>query len=194
MLPSVIIIGASMGGPKSVARILKDLPGDFPIPIVVVQHIADGFTEDLAQRFANASQLSVREARDQDRLEAGVALVAKAGEHLTFERWGHRPVVRVGFDRRQMTHMPSIDLTMESAAEIFSRRAVGVLLTGMGADGAKGMQAIRAAGGVTIAEAESSAVVFGMPHAAIEAGAAQEVLDLSRIAARLVELAGQPLL
>lgn len=184
-----LVIGASTGGPPALTRLLTALPPMLSVPIVIVQHMPPGFTEPLAERLNLLSPFEVKEARDGDLLRPGRVLVARAGYHLTFESRGERRMVRL--DRRQRggtSHMPSVDVAMLSAVRVFGSRAMGILLTGMGADGAEGMAAMRAAGSHTIAEAESSAVIFGMPRAAIEAGGACEVLDLGRIGGRVGDL------
>jgi two-component system chemotaxis response regulator CheB len=173
------VIGASTGGPAAVQRILQALPARFPLPIVVVQHMPVGFTRPFAQRLASLSRVRVAEAEDGVRLAAGAALIAPAGMHL---RVSPNLAVVLTPEPSDAKHIPSVDVTMRSAARSRPGRVLGILLTGMGEDGADGMATIRAGGGVTIAESEASCVVFGMPRAAIQRGGAAWVLTLDEIA------------
>jgi two-component system chemotaxis response regulator CheB len=184
----IVVIGASTGGPPALLSLLPALPGDLPCGVVVVQHIPPGFTGPMAARIDAVSALSVREAEQGDRVRAGEVLVAPGAQHLTFALRGGEPVVVLSPEPAQTLHRPSVDVTMRSAAETWGPRSAGVLLTGMGRDGAFGMRAIRDQGGSTIAESEETCVVFGMPRAAIELGAAGEVVPLPRIAERVVAL------
>lgn len=173
------VIGASTGGPAAVQRILQALPAIFPLPIVVVQHMPVGFTRPFAQRLASLSRVRVAEAEDGMRLSAGSAMIAPAGSHL---RVSPNLAVVLTPEPSDAKHIPSVDVTMRSAARSRPGRVLGILLTGMGEDGADGMATIRAGGGVTIAESESSCVVYGMPRAAVLRGAASWVLSLEAIA------------
>jgi two-component system, chemotaxis family, protein-glutamate methylesterase/glutaminase len=173
------VIGASTGGPAAVQRILQTLPATFPLPVVVVQHMPVGFTRPFAQRLASLSRVRVAEAEDGMRLSAGSAMIAPAGSHLRISP--HLAVVLTP-EPSEAKHIPSVDVTMRSAARSRPGRVLGILLTGMGEDGADGMATIRAGGGVTIAESEASCVVYGMPRAAVLRGAADWVLPLEAIA------------
>jgi two-component system chemotaxis response regulator CheB len=181
----VVVVGASTGGPPALQALIPSLPADFPAGVVVVQHIPAGFTRPLAGRLDAASALSVREAEQGDRIRPGEVLVAPGGRHLSFANRGGEVVVVIDLEPSETLHRPSVDVTMQSAAERWGRRSAGVLLTGMGTDGAWGMWAIRARGGWTLAESEESCIVYGMPRAAVELGAASEVVPLGEIAARL---------
>jgi two-component system chemotaxis response regulator CheB len=173
------VIGASTGGPAAVQRILQALPARFPMPVVVVQHMPPGFTRPFAERLASLSRVRVAEAEDGVRLLPGMALIAQAGQHL---RVSPNLAVVLTPEPGDAKHIPSVDVTMRSAARSRPGRVLAVLLTGMGEDGAEGMATIRAGGGVTIAESESSCVVYGMPRAAVLRGGAGWVLPLSDIA------------
>jgi two-component system, chemotaxis family, protein-glutamate methylesterase/glutaminase len=179
------VIGASTGGPAAVQRILQALPAHFPMPVVVVQHMPAGFTRPFAQRLASLSRVRVTEAEDGMRLSAGAAVIAPAGSHL---RVSPNLVAMLTPEPGDAKHIPSVDVTMRSAARSRPGKVLGILLTGMGEDGADGMAAIRAGGGVTIAESEASCVVYGMPRAAIQRGGAGYVLSLEEIAALLAEV------
>ena len=173
------VIGASTGGPSAVQRILQDLPARLPFPVIVVQHMPEGFTGPFAQRLNSIARVSVAEAVEGQRLVPGHVYVARAGQHL---RVSPSLSVSLSTAPSDARHIPSIDVTMRSAARSKPGRVLGVLLTGMGEDGADGMGIIRASGGITIAESESSCVVYGMPRAAIRRGAATWVLALAEIA------------
>jgi len=186
------VIGASTGGPAAVQRILQGLPAKFPMPVVVVQHMPVGFTRPFAQRLASLSRVRVTEAEDGLRLTPGAAVIAPAGCHL---RVSPNLAVVLTPEPSDAKHIPSVDVTMRSAARSRPGKVLGVLLTGMGEDGADGMTTIRAGGGVTIAESEASCVVFGMPRAAIQRGGAAWVLSLGEIAELLARAGrdrGQP--
>jgi two-component system, chemotaxis family, protein-glutamate methylesterase/glutaminase len=182
------VIGASTGGPAAVQRILQGLPATFAMPIVVVQHMPVGFTRPFAQRLASLSRVRVAEAEDGMRLTPGSALIAPAGSHL---RVSPNLAVVLTPEPGDAKHIPSVDVTMRSAARSRPGKVLGILLTGMGEDGADGMATIRAGGGLTIAESEASCVVYGMPRAAIQRGGAAWVLPLEEIAEFLARTAGR---
>ncbi len=180
----LVAIGASLGGPRALAALLRGLPASFPAPLAIVQHIADGFTEGLASWLASESRLRVCEARDGDVLHPGRVLVAPSGRHLLVGDG----VVRLSDAPPVDTFKPSVTPLFLSAARRYGARVCGVLLTGMGRDGAEGLKAIRNAGGPTVAQDEATSAVFGMPRAAIELGAVDRVLPIDEIARALVEL------
>jgi two-component system chemotaxis response regulator CheB len=173
------VIGASTGGPPAVQRILERLPARFPLPIVVVQHMPPGFTEAFAKRLDSVTRLRVSEAVEGKRLAPGQVVVAPGGRHL---RVSSGLAVVLTTEPAEARHIPSIDVTMRSAARSRPGKVLGILLTGMGEDGADGMATIRAGGGVTIAESEASCVVYGMPRAAVRRGGASLVLPIAEIA------------
>jgi two-component system chemotaxis response regulator CheB len=182
-LPSrVVVIGASTGGPLALRELLTALGAEFPGAIVVVQHLPPTFTCALAKQLGRETPIVVKEAEEGDRLRPGLALVAPGDCHLVVEQDG-----RVGMRRSTSTDepCPSVDATMQSVAAAFGSRAVGVILSGMGDDGAKGMAAIRSAGGRTFAQDRATCVVAGMPSRAIEAGAVQTIGSPTEIASLL---------
>lgn len=181
----LVVVGASLGGPRALAAMLRALPQDFPAPIAIVQHIADGFTGGLASWLATESRLDVREARDGDRLRPGGVVLAPSGRHMLVGEG----TVRLSDAPALDTFKPSVTPLFLSAAKVYGSRVCGVLLTGMGRDGAEGLRAIRDAGGSTLAQDEATSAVFGMPRAAIELGAVDRVLPLDEIPRALVELA-----
>jgi two-component system chemotaxis response regulator CheB len=174
----ICVIGASTGGPIALQRILEELPGSFPIPIIVVQHMPIGFTGPFAERLNRISRLAVSEAVDGDRLRPGRVLVAPAGRHL---RITSGLGVALADGAMDGTHIPSVDVTMTSAARARPGKVLGILLTGMGHDGAEGMRVIRSSGGFTIGESQASCVVFGMSRAAEMRGAVDSMLALDEI-------------
>lgn len=182
----VVVIGASTGGPRALAQLLSDLPADFGAGVVVAQHMPPGFTRTLADRLDRRCPLHVREAADGDRILPGIVLVSPGGAHATLERRGKRLRLRVDAGPSELIHKPSVDRLFHSAVDACGARAVGVVLTGMGDDGSRGLAALRAAGSYTISESEATATIFGMPRAA--AAAAERVLPLSQIAPFLVSL------
>jgi len=184
--PELVAIGASLGGPRALAALLRALPATFPAPIAVVQHIADGFTEGLANWLGQESRLEVREARDRDVLRPGLVLLAPTGRHLVV----FQGLARLSDAPPVDSFRPSVTPLFRSAAEAYGIRACGVILTGMGRDGAEGLKALKRAGGHTIAQDEATSAVYGMPRAAIETGAVDQVLPLDEIPRALVELAG----
>ena len=179
------VLGASTGGPAAIQQVLEALPADFALPLAIVQHMPPGFTGPFARRLDQRCRLRVREAVDGDRLEPGRVLIAPAGSHMRVN--GNLGVV-LSVEPGPVRHMPSVDVLMLSAARARPGRGLGAALTGMGDDGADGMAAIHAQGGVTLAESEASCVVYGMPRAAYERGAVTRLLPLPDIALWLAGL------
>ncbi len=183
----VIAIGASTGGTEAIKDILIELPADAP-GIVISQHIPAAFSGPLAQRLNALSPLRVCEAADGQQILPGHVYIAPGNRHLLVERSGARYLCRLSEAPPVNRHRPSVDVMFHSLAENVGLNAIGVLLTGMGEDGARGLKAMRAAGAYTLAQDEKSSVVWGMPGAAVRLGAAMEVVPLARIAVRLIEL------
>jgi two-component system, chemotaxis family, protein-glutamate methylesterase/glutaminase len=181
----IVAIGISTGGPQSLQYMLSQLPPDFPGCIVVVQHMPEGFTELFARRLDECSALSVKEARSGDLLQAGRVLICPGSKHLKVKRLPMGDVAVLSDDPRVNGHRPSADVLFKSVAEEFGQESVGVIMTGMGDDGANGLGIIKAAGGMTIAQSEQSCVVFGMPKAAIDRGSVMRVVDLQSMASTL---------
>ena len=182
----IVVIGASTGGPRAVVNILSGIPRNISTGFLVVQHMASDFVPSFVERLQWVSYLDISIASEGDVIMPGKVLVADGGSNTTIVKDKNNRLIHL--DKRPSSHavMPSIDFAMESAAREYKRDAVGVLLTGMGNDGAKGMKAIKDAGGSTIAEDESTCVVFGMPKAAIETGCVDEVLPLYKIAGAIM--------
>ena len=182
----IIAIGVSTGGPNALQYFLAKLPGDFPGSIVVVQHMPEGFTNMFANRLDECCTVDVKEAQSGDLLIAGRVLICPGNRHIKVRRMPLGSTVVLTDDPRLNGHRPSVDVLFRSVAAEFADRAVGVLMTGMGEDGAAGLGLIKHAGGVTIAQNEESCVVFGMPKAAIERGYAMRVVPLDSLASTLV--------
>jgi len=185
--PHLIALGASTGGTEALRAVLAAMPASSP-PIVVVQHMPALFTKAFAARLDSACVLTVREAIDGERLASGTALVAPGNRHLTIHRNGSAFFAQLSDTPPVARHRPSVDVLFHSVARAARGHAVGVLLTGMGDDGADGLVAIRDAGGSTIAQDEASSVVFGMPKEAIARGGVDRVLALGRIPVALRNL------
>ncbi len=181
----LVVIGASAGGPPVLATVLGQLPAEFPTPVVVVQHIAAAFLADMVQWLDSSCALRLAVARMGDRLEPGRVLFAPGDHHLEVQPGGR---LTLPLGPPEDGHCPSVNVTMRSAARAFGQRCVGVLLTGMGSDGADGMAAIRRAGGVTLAQNEETSAVWGMPRQAAQRGAVQHLLSPVAIARMLIAL------
>ena len=182
----VIAIGASTGGPQALYQILKCLPEGFPLPILVIQHMSSGFTEGFVRWLNESSQLRIKVAEEGEEPKAGFVYLALEDHHMVI---GGDGLIHILKSPKVDGHRPSATLLFDSVARHYGKGAVGVLLTGMGSDGARGLKTIRDAGGYTIAQDEKTSVVFGMPREAVKIGAAREVLPLSWIPQRLLELA-----
>ena len=184
----IVFIGASTGGTEATKEVLSQLPADSPA-IVITQHMPAGFTKSYAARLDGLCRIRVAEARDGERILPGHAYIAPGGlDHLSIERSGANYIARVRPGDPVNRHRPSVEVLFKSAARVAGPNALGIMLTGMGADGAKAMKEMRDAGAFNIAQDEATCVVFGMPREAIAAGAANEVLPLGQIAARLIEV------
>lgn len=180
----LLVMGASTGGPSAIQRILTDIPAQYPLPVVVIQHMPPVFTRQFAQRLGKNIPMDCKEAEDGDVLVAGKVYVAPGGFHLVIES-GEKKVIRIVEKRDGDRFIPSVDVTMISAANVYGSATIGVILTGMGNDGKEGILEINRAGGRTIAESEDTAVVFGMPRAAAQSGAVQAVEPIDRVAYRI---------
>ncbi|HEX6720194.1 MAG TPA: chemotaxis response regulator protein-glutamate methylesterase [Burkholderiaceae bacterium] len=181
----LIFIGASTGGTEATRAVLTGLPADMP-GILITQHMPPGFTTSYAKRLDSLSRIRVKEAIDGERVLPGHAYLAPGGLHLSVERSGANYIARVRDGDAVNRHKPSVDVLFESAARAAGPNALGVMLTGMGADGAQSMRAMRDAGSYNICQDEATCVVFGMPREAIRLGAAHEVLPLLHIAPALI--------
>jgi len=182
----IVFIGASTGGTEATKQLLLQLPADFPA-LMITQHMPAGFTASYSKRLDGLARICVKEAVDGERVQPGHAYIAPGGLHLSVERSGANYVARVRDGDAVNRHKPSVEVLFRSAARVVGPNAFGVMLTGMGADGARAMKEMRDAGAYNVCQDEASCVVFGMPREAAAAGAAHEVLPLTQIAPHLIE-------
>jgi len=182
----VIAIGSSTGGTEALAAVFRRLPANTP-GTVVVQHMPPGFTAQMSDRLDGLSAMNVREARDGDLITTGLALIAPGDRHLLVRRRGNQRVVELRDGPRVGRHKPAVDVLFHSVAEAVGSDAIGVILTGMGKDGAEGLVAMKAGGSYNIAQDEESCVVYGMPRTAVEYDAIHEVAPLARMAERICQ-------
>jgi two-component system chemotaxis response regulator CheB len=182
----LVFIGASTGGTEATKEVLSALPADCPA-VVITQHMPQGFTKNYAARLDGLCKIAVQEARDGERILPGHAYIAPGGMHLSVERSGANYIARVQDGDPVNRHKPSVEVLFKSAARVVGPNAIGIMLTGMGADGAKAMREMRDAGAYCMAQDEASCVVFGMPREAIAAGAVQEILPLTQIASHMMD-------
>jgi two-component system chemotaxis response regulator CheB len=180
--PAIVAIGTSTGGPQALQETLTQLPSDLSVPILVVQHMPPGFTKAFAERLDSLCAVKVKEAVHHEPLRRGVIYIAPAGIHVTVERPSNTlALISLTPEPADSMHIPSVDVMMESIAAEFRALAMGVIMTGMGSDGALGMTAIHRTGGLTIGQDESSCAVYGMPRACAELGVLRRVVPLSQI-------------
>lgn len=182
----LIFIGASTGGTEATKEVLIGLPADAPA-VVITQHMPPGFTKNYAARLDGLCKISVKEASDGERILPGHAYIAPGGMHLSVERSGANYIARVQDGDPVNRHKPSVEVLFKSAARVVGPNAIGIMLTGMGADGARAMREMKDAGAYCVAQDEASCVVFGMPREAINAGAVQEVLPLTKISGHVLD-------
>lgn len=183
MKKEVVAIGASAGGPAALAAVLPQLPEDLGAAVLIAQHMPYPFTSALAERLASKCKIEVMEARGGDKVKKGKAFIGVGGQHLTVDSGGRLKLLNT--DRVHGVY-PSTDVLMSSVAEVYGEKALGVVLTGMGRDGAAGVVSIKSRGGSAIAQDESTSLVYGMPKAAIETGCIDEVVPLPKIARAIV--------
>jgi two-component system, chemotaxis family, protein-glutamate methylesterase/glutaminase len=185
----MVVIGISTGGPQALKRLIPQLPKNFPVPIMMVMHMPVGYTEMYAAKLNELSALEVSEAAEGDEMKPGRVFLAPAGRHLKFSRQSNGTVV-AHLDARPFDtlHRPSVDVTFESAAEVYGNRLLGVVMTGMGSDGKQGAAWIKSQGGLIFTEAESSCVVYGMPGVVMEAGLSDRSVALEDMAYAIREV------
>ncbi len=183
----LLAIGTSTGGPVALQNVLTSLPADFPMPIVMIQHMPGTFTPAFAQRLNQVCAIEVREAVDGDALRPGCALLAPGGKQMLVVRRGSGYVVKIEDGDPKLNYKPCVDVTFSSIAANFSGRTLGVILTGMGADGREGCRALKQKGAVVWAQDEKTSVVYGMPFAVFEAGLTDKVFPLSEIGPAILQ-------
>lgn len=183
----IVTIGTSTGGPKALQTIITRIPGDFPVPILIAQHMPPAFTGPFSERLNSLSKITVKEAEDGETIKKGVVYIAPGRGHMSVIRKKlTETVVSVNEDRGDHIYRPSVDVLMLSIAETYSGQVLGIILTGLGNDGTKGMTEIKNKGGKTIAESEESCVVYGMPRSVVEAGLADKVVPLDEVAGEII--------
>ena len=183
----LVAIGVSTGGPPAVQKVLSILPKDFPAGILIAQHMPAAFTGPFAKRLDSVCQITVKEAEDGERLQHGVAYVAPGGKHLRIDQKVSRIDVRVVEEPREALYKPSASELFDSVAAGVGRRGLGVVLTGMGSDGLDGMRVLKAKGGRALAQSDSTCVVYGMPKAIVDAGLADEIVDIDEMGEAILQ-------
>lgn len=187
VVPRIVVLGTSTGGPPALQELLPELPGDLPVSMIVIQHMPPGFTAPLAKRLDGLSRVKVCEAQHGEELAPGTVYIAPAGQHTTVVQEGSRVLIHLTDTPSGTQHKPSVDVAMLSVAELFGPFAMGIILTGMGSDGLEGMTAIHQAGGLTIGQDEASSVVYGMPRACAEHGVLDRVVPLQNVPAHILQ-------
>jgi two-component system chemotaxis response regulator CheB len=186
--PAIVALGISTGGPKALQEMLPALPVDLSVPILVVQHMPAGFTAPFAKRLDNLCAVSICEASHGEVAQPGVVYIAPAGLHMTVDRpSGSRMVISLSGKVENQVHVPSVDVMMQSVACAFHSQAMGIIMTGMGSDGAQGMNAIHQEGGFTLGQDEPSCAVYGMPRVCAEMGILDRVVPLSQIPREILQ-------
>ncbi len=186
---SIVVIGTSTGGPKALQNIITKIPENFPVPILIAQHMPPNFTGPFAERLNQLSSIEVKEAEDGEPLKKGVAFIAPGRGHMGIIRKKlTETLIIINEDNGKHIYRPSVDALMLSTVDNFSGHVLGVILTGLGNDGEKGMKEIKNKGGKTIAESEETCVVYGMPKAVIQAGIADKIVPLDKIAGEIINM------
>ena len=186
-LNKLVVLGTSTGGPKALADLIPALPGDLPACILLVQHMPPVFTKSLADRLNQASEIRVKEAEEGDKIEPGTILLAPGGYHMTLEKNG---TIALNQSPPVCGVRPAVDVTMQSVSPLYRSSTLAVVLTGMGADGTNGAASIKAAGGEVVVEAESTCAIYGMPKSIVDAGYADHVVPLNKMAQKIASLSG----
>lgn len=185
-----VAIGTSTGGPVALSRIIPRIPAEFPLPIIIVQHMPPGFTRPLSERLNAQSAIGVVEGKPGMLMQPGHAIVAPAGKQLRLRRSLGDVEIVLGDDEGGSLHVPSVDVMTASAADVYAERTIGVILTGMGQDGVAGLRTVKQRGGFVLGQDAASCVVYGMPRAAAQAGLVDRVVSLEEMPVVLCELAG----
>ena len=184
----LLAIGSSTGGPPALQSIFTALPKDLPLAIVVSQHMPPGFTRAFADRLNRLSDVTIKEAEEGDRIEKGRVLIAPGGTHMTFTRRKNEVSVNISAKTIDDMYAPSVDRMFSSAAKVFEDRSIGLVLTGMGSDGKKGVMDIKNANGFIMAESEETAIVYGMPNEAVKTGKVDKIVPLDQIPTEIINL------
>jgi two-component system chemotaxis response regulator CheB len=186
----IVVIGSSTGGPQTLEALLQEFPKEFPCPILIVQHMPKGFTQSLAKRLNGLSHIEIREAKEGDALENGVALIAPGGKHMELIApiEGMEGEIRLNELPPELGVRPNANRLFKSVVKIFKENTIGVVLTGMGSDGTEGCREIKNHHGTVIAESEESCIIYGMPKSVVDNNLADEVLALEKIPVALMQL------
>lgn len=187
---SIIAIGTSTGGPRALQSVIPQLPSEINGSILVVQHMPEGFTKSLANRLNSISNINVKEAENGETLEKGYCYIAPGNHHMVVRENNGKVIINLNKNQPVSGHRPSVDVMMESVANIKAMKKIAVIMTGMGSDGASGIKKILDSGGYTIAQDEESCVVYGMPKAAVNSGAINKILPLNEISNELINVLG----
>lgn len=187
--PQIVAIGVSTGGPQALNEAIPKLPADFPLPVVIVQHMPETFTRFLAERLDQASPLEVKEAEDGMEVRAGRVILARGGHHLRLRRTASGVYAMLDHGEPENSCRPSVDVLFRSVADVYGGKTLAVMLTGMGSDGLHGMRALKMSGAASLVQDRESSVVWGMPGAVAEAGLADQILPLAKIPAEIVRKA-----
>ncbi len=182
----IVVIGTSTGGPNALSTVLPKIPEDFPVPILIVQHMPPIFTSHLAERLNQLSKIHVHEAADGELLVPGGAWIAPGNFHLTIRRQGTQLKAVLNQETPENSCRPAVDVLFRSAAELFGASVLSVIMTGMGQDGARGCGVVRQAGGRVVVQDEATSVVWGMPGAVVNAGHAHQIVPIQRIAGEII--------
>ncbi len=184
---NLVAIGTSTGGPVALQNVLSKIPANFPLPIIIVQHMPATFTPTFAQRLDQQCAITVKEAQDGDRLEPGVALLAPGGKQMLIKENSSGAFINIEESEPSLTYKPSVDITFRSVSKVFPNNTLAIIMTGMGADGREGCRELKTHGSEVWAQDEQSCVVYGMPAAVVDAGLTDEVLDIDQIGLQIVE-------
>lgn len=182
----VVAIGTSTGGPPALQAVIPRLPKEFPVPVLVVQHMPPTFTASLANRLNNSSALQVKEAEHGERIERGMVFIAPGDKHMTIKKQGATSYINLSNEPSDTLYKPCVDIMMNSVEDFYHGSTLGVIMTGMGNDGIVALRRIKDHGGIIIAQSEESCVVYGMPRAAVEAGITDKITPIERIANDIV--------
>lgn len=189
-LKNIVAIGTSTGGPRALQSVIPFLPKNIPASILIVQHMPPGFTKSLAERLNNLSEITVKEAEEDDILLPGHAYLAPGDRHMKVVKVGNSFRIKLTKDQPMSGHRPSVDYMMNSLAQLQMKNMIGVIMTGMGSDGAEGMRNIKLGGGITIGQNEESCVVYGMPKSAVNLGCVDVLVSLESIAESIIKAVG----
>ncbi len=183
----LVAIGTSTGGPVALQKVLIELPANFPVPVVVIQHMPGSFTGAFSERLDQQCKIHVKEAESGDKLQAGVAYIAPGGKQMIVEKIAGQLSLRIVDEIPNQTYKPSVDVTYASINKVVPANTLAVILTGMGADGCKGATLLHQSGSIIWAQDENSCVVYGMPAAIVDAGIAEKIMDVSKVGASIVK-------